>query len=314
MPPSSELNPLTTSESPSKVVSKVKINKVELPFFEDDDFLDSLMAKVSSSSRREKKHDPSSDPSAVPSGRGTAVSTSSTFDGSFEGSENRALGKSKKRQSPLDWEYDGRHSSASFRRTPRTPDEKRKRRSSSKSFKEESEKRRRNSFSPHQNETGRRSSSRLSSTPRKEESERRRRNSFSPRLDRNETGRRSSSRLSSTPRKEEDEREKESTPLKEEGESFWKFALEEPANIFGSRNNETAIPFLEEPFPPGCGDEEEETEESESKRLSLDQRLELELGIKIDAETSRNASYGAGMLTSPLSTGQRSTDDSPAKR
>ena len=123
----------------SRVITKVKINKVELPFFEDDDFLDSLIRKS------EIKEEPSARSSYQKEGEDDEWArnglrdrnqpdhpSSSSRDWSFEDEKETSYNGERKRNreaSTPDWDeqwrsssrYSSRRSDRHRRRSPRPP-------------------------------------------------------------------------------------------------------------------------------------------------------------------------------------------------
>ena len=237
-PPSAGWNLLESASSssrlltnPIKLVSKVKINKVELPFFDDEDFVESLL----NAQKSEPKTDQSSNDKLVSDGdpsQGNQISTSistGALDWSFEDEDRDQRPTEKRRRSTPDWDEEWRSSSRyQNRRTKRDSDETKSKRSRRRSPQRDGKK-----------------------------------------------ARRSSSRQS--PRNKD---EADVSMASEEWAADSNLALEEDLD--------------------GGVDEA-----SDSKRLSLDQRLELELGIKIESET---------LQASLSAVDQRSLETSPVKR
>lgn len=280
--------PLKSDQS-LHVISKVKINQVELPFFEDDDFLETLMVKAGLKIETDpvsKQVQSTSEPSFAK--EGASLSTPSTCDDGWEPECKDPEGSMGRRNTP-DWETERRPLSSSCRESRST--------SRREGGERDSKRRRQRSPSPH---------SPLSCLQR-DSSDLRKHGYERPVLWKGE-------RDSLSPRKEPrtppyDEERGYGSPRKEDG------GLQSSVNMDDSfllsREHLSLNLFLDD---GSTESDRDVSESSNSKRLSLDQRLELELGIKIENESQQSVVGDATTQASPLQRDTRSSDCSPVKR
>lgn len=228
----------------TNVVSKVKINKVELPFYEDDDFLNTIMSSVSKHNRSSTKEEttnlePQQDKQQDIQEEYSAFMSS--LGSSRQQIEENSEVKPNESSTSDDWKMDDTKSVNDVQHV----DETRKR-----------------PASPDWDQQWRSSSYRRY----------------------NDRSRRSSS---SSPRRGRAPRTPDEDDARDDDESYYN----------GQQSNQMD------------GNEEVSSSIIDAKRISLDERLELELGIKMEHEQQT-----AATMLSPQSYDQFSLETSPVKR